>query len=187
MWNPALHVVETCIAKLHGWHRRFCLRLLFGRGTPAEPGAMLALDRGGACRGLLFRIAAAKVPAELRLLWRREMLAGSYDARWVWTAARGKPIRALTFVANRNHERYIGAQPLQHVAELIRKGKGPFGQLARLLRIHGERAGGAGHPRRWHRPIEARHRSGRSASGRKLIFTGVAGRRAVRRARRPSR
>ena len=88
---------------------------------------MLALDRGGSCRGLLFRIQAAKVRTELHLLWRREMVAGSYDARWLWAWADGRSIRALTFVANRSNERYLGGRPIEHVAHLIRTGKGPMG------------------------------------------------------------
>jgi cation transport protein ChaC len=127
MWNPALDVVDTFVARIDGWHRRFCLRLILGRGTPAQPGAMLALDNGGACNGLLYRIEAAKVEAELRLLWRREMLTGTYDARWVAARARGQKIRALTFVVNRAHDRYIGGHPLEHVAHLIRTGYGPLG------------------------------------------------------------
>ncbi|MPW10533.1 gamma-glutamylcyclotransferase [Paraburkholderia sp. CNPSo 3155] len=127
MWNPALEVVETSVARVHGWHRGFCLRMIFGRGTPEKPGAMLGLDRGGACNGLLHRIDAAKVEAELRLLWRREMLAGAYDARWVRATAGGRNIRALTFVVNRGHQRYIGGSPIDHVAHLIRTGRGPLG------------------------------------------------------------
>jgi glutathione-specific gamma-glutamylcyclotransferase len=127
MWNPALDLAGTSVARAHGWHRRFCLRLLIGRGTAQEPGAMLALDRGGACHGLLLRIEAAKVRAESRLLWRREMLAGSYDARWVRVHANGTTIRALTFVVNRRHDRYIGNQPIDAIAELIRTGRGPLG------------------------------------------------------------
>ncbi|WP_233800922.1 gamma-glutamylcyclotransferase [Paraburkholderia sp. HP33-1] len=127
MWNPALEVVETSVARVHGWHRGFCLRMIFGRGTPEEPGAMLGLDRGGACNGLLYRIDAAKVEAELRLLWRREMLAGAYDARWVPATVDDRHIRALTFVVNRAHDRYIGGCPIHHVAHLIRTGRGPLG------------------------------------------------------------
>jgi cation transport protein ChaC len=127
MWNPALDVVHASVARVQGWHRRFCLRMVLGRGTANEPGAMLALDRGGECRGVLFRIDAAKVRMETRLLWRREMLAGSYDARWVTACAGGTPVQALTFIANRRHERYIGGQPIEIVANLIRTGKGPLG------------------------------------------------------------
>ena len=127
MWDPGLDVVDSSAARVPGWHRRFSLRLLFGRGSPEAPGAMLALDRGGACRGILYRIAAVKVRDELRLLWRREMLGGAYDARWVSAWSEGRWLRALTFVAVRSHVRYIGGLPVQTVAQLVRTGRGAFG------------------------------------------------------------
>ena len=127
MWNPAMDAVHARVARVQGWHRSFCLRTLFGRGTLQEPGAMLGLDRGGACHGLLFRIEAAKVRSELRLLWRREMFPGAYDARWVPAAAGASALRALTFVVNRRHERYIGGHPMPDIARLICTGKGVLG------------------------------------------------------------
>ena len=127
MWNPALDVAQTCVARVQGWHRRFCFRTVLGRGTPEQPGATLALDKGGACHGLLFRIEAAKVERELRLLWRREMIAGSYNARWISAYANGVKYRALSFVAIRSHERYIGSRPIEEIARLIRTGKGILG------------------------------------------------------------
>lgn len=127
MWNPALHIVDSHLALVQGWHRRFCIRTLMARGSAERPGAMLALDRGGACVGLLMRITAPQVRDELKLLWRREMLAGSYEARWVSAWARGRKLRALTFVVRPDHERYIGALPLQEIAGLIRTGEGSLG------------------------------------------------------------
>ncbi|WP_423757684.1 gamma-glutamylcyclotransferase [Burkholderia sp. NLJ2] len=127
MWNPALDVAGSSVARVDGWHRAFCLRLVIARGTPQQPGAMLALDRGGRCDGVLYRIDAAKVEAELRLLWRREMLADSYEPRWVAARGDGQSIRALTFVVNRSHDRYLGGYTLDRVAHLIRTGRGPLG------------------------------------------------------------
>lgn len=127
MWNPALDAVDQTVASLRGWHRRFCLRLLVGRGTPQAPGAMLALDEGGTCEGMLFRIDATKARAEARLLWRREMLTDSYRARWVPVTAQGATLRALTFVVNRRSGRYIGDQPIETTARLLRTGTGPLG------------------------------------------------------------
>ena len=127
MWNPALEAIAFMPAQVRGWHRSFCLRLLLGRGTVEAPGAMLALDRGGSCRGTVLRIEAAKVRAEARLLWRREMLAGSYDARWVRARVGAVAVRALTFVVKRDHDRYIGRFPIESVAQLIRTGSGPLG------------------------------------------------------------
>jgi len=127
MWNPAMDASHACVAHVRGWHRSFCLRTLIGRGSPQEPGAMLGLDRGGACRGLLFRIDAAKVHAELQLLWRREMFPGAYDARWIPVNTDAGAFRALTFVVNRRHERYIGGHRAVDVAHLIRTGRGMLG------------------------------------------------------------
>lgn len=89
MWNPAFEHADMAKAYVHGWSRRFCLRLVMGRGSPDQPGLMLALDRGGACYGLAFRIPAEQARHELRLLWRREMLSGAYEARWVGAALNG--------------------------------------------------------------------------------------------------
>ena len=41
---------------------------------------MAALDEGGECHGLAFRIPAAHVERETEILWAREMLTGSYVA-----------------------------------------------------------------------------------------------------------
>ena len=105
MWNPAFHFAEQRIGTVRGWHRRFCLNMTRGRGTPECPGLMLALDRGGACRGMAFRIAADEARGELLLVWRREMLSGSYIARWVTVATEDGPLRAVTFLVNPTHAR----------------------------------------------------------------------------------
>src|SRR3984885_15150917 len=108
MWNPAIDFAERRAGTVHGWHRRFCLWLHMGRGSPDNPGLMLALERGGNCAGLLFRIPAAHARAELLLAWQREMFTGAYNSRWVTSRTAAGPVRAVTFVANRAHPRYAG-------------------------------------------------------------------------------
>ena len=83
MWNPAIEFAERRAGAVHGWHRRFCLWLHMGRGSPDNPGLMLALERGGRCAGMLFRIPAADARDELLLAWRRELFTGAYRSRWV--------------------------------------------------------------------------------------------------------
>ena len=46
MWNPDFPVAETRAALVRGWHRRFCLWTVLGRGTPERPGLMLGLEPG---------------------------------------------------------------------------------------------------------------------------------------------
>jgi glutathione-specific gamma-glutamylcyclotransferase len=127
IWNPAFHFEESRCALLRGWHRRFCLKLFIGRGTPETPGLMLALDKGGACRGVAFRISAGKVKEELGLIWQREMYGGAYNARWVKLAEGGQQMRAVTFVINPSHPRYIKELTIEETARLIASGQGDLG------------------------------------------------------------
>jgi len=134
IWNPAFHFEAQMPALLRGWHRRFCLKMLVGRGTPETPGLMLALDHGGAVKGVAFRIAAAAVRAELGLLWQREMYGGAYHARWVkGQGADGSVIRAVTFVINRSHPRYLKEISLEQTAALIATGCGDLGSCREYL------------------------------------------------------
>jgi cation transport protein ChaC len=98
---------------------------------------MLALDRGGACRGVSFRIAAAKVRQELSLLWQREMFGGSYNARWVSLngcgEAKGEKFQAITFVINHAHPRYMPELSVEQIAALIATGCGELGTCREYL------------------------------------------------------
>lgn len=127
MWNPVFHFSDSFAATVRGWRRKFCLSLQMARGSPERPGVMLALDRGGACRGIVFRIAHRSARNELMLLWRREMLTGAYHARWVTARAGGSTLRVLTFVANRLHHRYLEKLTNDEVAHLISTGTGSLG------------------------------------------------------------
>jgi glutathione-specific gamma-glutamylcyclotransferase len=94
---------------------------------------MLALDRGGRCRGLAFRLAAGTERDELLLLWRREMMTGSYEARWLIAHTADGPVNALTFIANRRHSRFAGAMPEEKVAHYVASARGPLGTCAEYL------------------------------------------------------
>ena len=127
MWNPAFDHADARPATVHGWHRNFCLRSIIGRGSPEQPGLMLALDRGGACHGMLLCIEAHKARDELRVLWRREMMTGIYDARWVTARAGAMAVRAITFTANRAHSRYVRGLEVEEMARMINCGAGALG------------------------------------------------------------
>jgi len=62
------------MATVLGWHRAFCFRVARFRGTRDKPGLMLALDRGGKCKGMIFRLPADQVEASLDTLFRREVM-----------------------------------------------------------------------------------------------------------------
>jgi cation transport protein ChaC len=129
IWNPCIHVAEMKRARLFGYHRRFCLWTHLGRGSPDCPGLMLGLVPGGACAGVALRIERAIAEAEFEILFRREMVSGSYDPRWVTVEIEGlkRPKKALGFLMNRAHERYAGRLTDAAVADAIAKAAGPLG------------------------------------------------------------
>ncbi|HLJ06563.1 MAG TPA: gamma-glutamylcyclotransferase [Acetobacteraceae bacterium] len=133
MWNPALHFAERRGGIVRGWHRRYCLWLHAGRGSPENPGLMLALDRGGSCAGVLFRIAAAEVRSELLLAWRREMFTDAYNSHWLTAQTSDGPVRAVTFVANRRHLRYAGPLEESEIAARLASASGTLGTCREYL------------------------------------------------------
>jgi len=133
LWNPLFPFAEARRARLHGFHRRFCLWSLASRGRPDAPGLVLGLDRGGSCQGVVYRLPAPLAMDELHLLWRREMVTGAYTPRWVKVDADGKPMTALAFLMRRDHSQYAGAIPLEEQARIIASAYGAFGSSADYL------------------------------------------------------
>lgn len=101
IWDPALRFVEVRRAHVSGHARRLILvDTRGGRGTKEAPGLFATLDAGEGCEGLAFRIAAADVEVETEILFRREMLAPGYLARFVPARIGDTDIRVLTFLAD---------------------------------------------------------------------------------------
>jgi cation transport protein ChaC len=127
LWNPLFPVAEMRVARLRGWHRRFCLWSLATRGTPEAPGLVLGLEPGGSCRGVALRLPAPLALDELHLLWRREMVVGSYRPKWIRLDAEGREIVALTFVVKRDHVQYAGKLSPEREVEVLARAAGVFG------------------------------------------------------------
>jgi cation transport protein ChaC len=141
MWRPGFDYVERIDARLIGAHRALCVYSFVHRGTPERPGLVLGLDRGGACCGLVYRLPAGKAANELRLLWRREMVVGSYVPRWarIETASGDgggrcvEELRALVFMVNHGHPNYAGRLAFDAVAHALASARGHLGSSADYL------------------------------------------------------
>jgi cation transport protein ChaC len=136
IWNPAFHFVERQAGTIFGYHRRFCLWTHLGRGCPERPGLVLGLERGGACRGVAYRIAPAAIDEEVEIVWRREMVSGAYRPTWLQARLEdGQTVRAIAFVINRSHERYAANLPEAEIVEVLATARGALGACADYL-IH---------------------------------------------------
>ena len=132
LWNPLFPIAEARAAIVHGLHRSFCLRSLASRGTPDQPGLVLGLEPGGVCRGVVYRLPSPLALDELALLWRREMVVGSYRPRWVQVRSAERRLTALTFVVRRDHVQYARIERDEQAA-IIAEACGAFGSSCDYL------------------------------------------------------
>ena len=133
IWHPGFEPAEVRPALLHGWHRRFCNWSHNYRGTPERPGLMLGLDRGGACRGMAFRVREAERREVLLYLMERELDNGIYEPRRLPAATAGGPLRPLAFVVDRGHPAYAGQLPEDAIVEVLATGRGTRGSARDYL------------------------------------------------------
>src|ERR1700675_2776239 len=101
MWNPEIAFAEARPGVLHGYHRSFCLYSYRYRGTPERPGLVLGLDRGGSCRGVVYRVPDDAVAATKTYLWARELDDYAYLPKLLTVRHAGGTVRAQAFVVDR--------------------------------------------------------------------------------------
>jgi len=128
MWNPAIEFAEVVPGMVEGLRRSFCFWMPLGRGTPELPGLMLALEGGGSCEGIVYRLAPHQVRSELAIVWNREMLSGVYKPRWVPARLRdGRTVTAVTFEIDTTHCQYCGDLPMERTAHHLAFAEGRRG------------------------------------------------------------
>jgi glutathione-specific gamma-glutamylcyclotransferase len=130
MWRPGFEYIEKVPARLIGEHRALCVYSFDHRGTPEKPGLVLGLDRGGACRGIAFRVAPELRQATVEYLRAREQTTHVYREvmRSVWLNDEARQrVSALTYVADRGHVQYAGRLPLSEQLRIVQQGHGRSG------------------------------------------------------------
>jgi glutathione-specific gamma-glutamylcyclotransferase len=131
IWHPGFPVAERQVARLAGWHRSFCMRSIHHRGTVADPGLVLALDRatGAHCDGVAFRVEPGAEDDTIDALRERELISSAYLEAWLEVGLPGGgAVSALTYVIDPDHVQYCGGLPLEEQAQIIARsvgGRGP--------------------------------------------------------------
>ncbi len=130
MWRPGFDFLEQIPARLIGEHRALCVYSFDHRGTPEKPGLVLGLDRGGACRGIAFRVAAKRRDDTIEYLRSREQTTHVYREvmRSVWLENESRErVSALTYVVDRGHVQYAGRLSVAEQLRYVRQGHGRSG------------------------------------------------------------
>jgi cation transport protein ChaC len=130
MWRPGFDFEERVPARLLGEHRALCVYSFVHRGTPEKPGLVLGLDRGGACRGIAFRVAEKNRVATIAYLREREQVTSVYRevmrSLWLENDARQR-VSALAYVVDRGHVQYAGRLSLAEQHRHVLQGHGQSG------------------------------------------------------------
>jgi cation transport protein ChaC len=130
MWRPGFAHLDRIPARLIGLHRALCVFSFVHRGTPKRPGLVLGLDRGGMCRGIAYRIAAANRDDTINYLRSREQVTSVYieTMRQIELEDQTRRrVRALVFTVDRSHVQYAGRLTLAESLHYVRQGHGKSG------------------------------------------------------------
>lgn len=136
IWNPEFAFDAERLGTVAGWHRSFCIGWVrIYRGTPERPGLMLGMDRGGSCRGVVFRLAPGTEAENLTVLLRREMpiRRDSPPSRWVTVATDAGPVRAIAFPVSRKSPAYLPGLTEEEIVHALATAAGERGSMAEYL------------------------------------------------------
>lgn len=124
IWDPGFDFASRQVARLADYHRSFCMWSTHYRGTPANPGLVLALDQsdGSHCDGVAFTVEPDAAAATIDYLRARELISSAYqEKRLQVRLADGTEVQALTYVINRNHAQYAqGLAPTEQAGIIAR-------------------------------------------------------------------
>jgi cation transport protein ChaC len=130
IWRPGFAHAAAHPALLRGFHRRFCIWSRHYRGSPEAPGLVLGLDRGGACKGVAFRVSEGEEEATIAYLREREQVTAVYRETFRPVQLEddtGRRVRAVCYIVDRSHPQYAGELDLNSQLHYVRQGHGRSG------------------------------------------------------------
>lgn len=135
IWKPDFDAIGQMRASAYGWHRSFCLRMTRWRGSPEQNGLMMALERGGRCDGVIYRLPDHDRIDQLRRLLMREVRFHQNTGmiRWIRVHTAQGARRALVFWAGPTGDRVASRLPPDQVAHVLARACGPIGSCAEYL------------------------------------------------------
>jgi glutathione-specific gamma-glutamylcyclotransferase len=135
IWKPDFDAVDHMRATAFGWHRSFCMKMNRWRGSPRTPGLMMALERGGRCDGVIYRLPDEQRMQQVRRVLYREIRfhENIRMVRWIPVHTASGKGRALVFWAGPTGDRIASRLPLDDVARILARACGHAGSCAEYL------------------------------------------------------
>lgn len=132
IWNKRFDFVEERRGVVRGWHRSFCMGPdTRYRGNPNAPAYVLALDRGGTCKGMVYRLPPDAIETVIARLLKAEP---PFPPTWVTVATEQGTVRAFAFTAPRYAPMsYVGRRSDEEVADRLATAVGAWGSAAQYL------------------------------------------------------
>ena len=142
IWNKRFTFDEERPGMVRGWHRDFCLGPdTRYRGNPGAPGYTLSLDRGGQCKGMVYRLPREGLGANIEGLLRKEP---PFPPRWLTVVTPRGVVRAFSFTHPGKGIGYAGHLADEDVADALARAVGMIGSMAQyvyLTALHLEQLG----------------------------------------------
>ena len=135
VWKPSGDLAEHRRSTAFGWHRSFCIEMRSWRGSPEQPGLMMALRRGGSCTGIAQRPLGSDRHDVMVKLLRREIGGpiGYAALRLIKLHTDDGPLRALCFYADPPEASGKPELPVAQVASILARACGHAGSGAEYL------------------------------------------------------
>ena len=131
IWKPRPYFADMEPARIHGWHRAFCLGPdTRYRGNPEAPGLMLSLDRGGSCKGMVIRLKDDIGEAELLDLVQSEPPPPPHP---VTAHTATGPVAAWAFTCPRDYAGYVNGLTEAEIADRLSCCVGMRGTMAEYV------------------------------------------------------
>jgi len=144
VWRPDFPFLESRVATISGWTRRFWQGSTDHRGVPGAPGRVVTLVEAPAeiCWGRAYLIGAVERESVLSHLDYREKGGYSmHDVDMAFPTGAEKPARGLIYIAIPGNQNWLGDAPLIEIAAQVCESTGPSGhnveyvlELARALK-----------------------------------------------------
>jgi cation transport protein ChaC len=136
IWKPAFDYVEARRVVAHGWRRDFSLVVHSWRGTEEQPGLMLALERGGSCTGVAYKMSSDEARDQMLRFVEREAdyHEDAPTLRWITVRDGNKAFRALTSWVAVPGNPYFLRLSIAEQAQMLARAVGHFGSCAEYLR-----------------------------------------------------